>query len=70
MYSVLFHFSVCQDISNPDNGEVTLSMGMNFESRAEFTCDETYNLKGLQQLVCMSNGYWSGPPPTCTRTSK
>ena len=45
-------------------------MGRNFESTAEYTCDDTYTLIGLPQLVCMSNGYWSGSSPKCERTSK
>ena len=30
-----------------------------------YTCDEGYQIVGLDQVICNSNGHWSGSQPSC-----
>ena len=54
----------CGDPGQPANGNVsfvtTREGGM-----ANYTCNEGYNLTGITQRICQSNGSWSGDVPTC-----
>ena len=40
-----------------------------FGSVVNHTCIEGYRLRGEFQRICLSNGEWSGPLPTCDRKS-
>ena len=36
-----------------------------FNDRAVYTCDEGYQIVGLDQVICNSDGHWSGAQPMC-----
>ena len=65
-------FTACPSgqVSAPADGSVTFTASNYFESVATFTCDDGYDLIGECQLVCLSDGNWSGSKPSCTLTSK
>ena len=65
-------FTACPSgqVSAPVDGSVTFTYSYYFESVATFTCDDGYDLIGECQLVCLSDGNWSGSKPSCTLTSK
>ena len=39
--------------------------GRHFNDRAVYTCDDGYQIVGLEQVICNSNGHWSGAQPSC-----
>ena len=39
--------------------------GRHFNDRAVYTCDDGYQIVGLEQVICNSNGQWSGAQPSC-----
>lgn len=39
--------------------------GRHFNDRAVYTCDDGYQIVGLEQVICKSNGQWSGSQPSC-----
>ena len=39
--------------------------GRHFNDRAVYTCDDGYQIVGLEQVICNSNGKWSGTQPSC-----
>ena len=43
--------------------------GRHFNDRAVYTCDEGYAIVGLDQVLCNSNGQWSGEQPTCKQSN-
>ena len=36
-----------------------------FNDRAVYTCDDGYQIVGLEQVICNSDGHWSGAQPMC-----
>ena len=54
----------CDDLSDPRNGNVDLT-GVTVGSRATYSCDRGFELKGDQSRTCQSNGRWSGNNPFC-----
>ena len=59
---------VCPAISAPDNGQLSLTNGFDFNSRASYSCDQGYNLvDGAFLRLCRANGAWSSVAPTCER---
>ena len=55
----------CPDLSNPDNGVVQFSSGTVFQSVAEYSCDDGYQIIGTSSLTCQANAQWSDSPPHC-----
>ena len=43
----------------------TSTNGTIFQSVATYTCDNGYNLVGIQNRTCESNAVWSGDEPEC-----
>ena len=39
--------------------------GRHFNDRAAYTCDDGYQIVGLENVICNSNGHWSGAQPSC-----
>ena len=39
--------------------------GTVFQSVANYTCDNGYNLVGIQSRTCENNAMWSGTEPEC-----
>ena len=65
----VLHFTAilcANNLSNPDNGTVTLDANT-FSSQANYSCSEGYVLNGTTTLtrVCQADGLWSGSEPTC-----
>jgi hypothetical protein len=45
------------------------SFGRHFNDRAVYTCDDGYQIVGLEQVICNSDGAWSGNQPSCKQAS-
>ena len=54
----------CDKLRDPRNGDVDLT-GITVGSRAKYSCDRGFELKGNQIRKCQSNGQWSGNEPRC-----
>ena len=51
-------------LQNESSLQVHLT-GRHFNDRAVYTCDDGYQIVGLEQVICNSNGKWSGTQPSC-----
>lgn len=58
----------CQELPDPPHGQVHLT-GRHFNDRAVYTCDDGYQIVGLEQVICNSDGQWSGAQPSCKQAS-
>ena len=58
--------ALCPALTDPANGTVTWT-GLIPGSTATYTCDEGFELNGVQNRTCQSDGTWSDVPPTCDR---
>ena len=68
---------ICEELSPPDNGEISVAPGPNSLSRglgsvATYSCDPGYGLVGQTTRTCedtnggtVITGIWSGTPPYC-----
>ncbi len=56
----------CPTLNAPDDGEVNMTGNVE-GSVATYSCGTGYNVTGLSQRECESNGKWSGMEPTCER---
>ena len=64
-YSFIFILpELCDELSDPPNGGVTLTEG----SIATYHCDDGYQLIGDEVRRCV-DGEWTGQEPTCIRMS-
>ena len=54
----------CQTLDVPDNGNVSVSTESS-KTKAVFTCDTGYTLKGASVTICRSDGTWDFAVPTC-----
>ncbi|XP_064386940.1 CUB and sushi domain-containing protein 1-like [Halichondria panicea] len=54
----------CGSLSSPDRGTVLLS-GSTFMSRATYSCNSGYPLRGPAVRTCGPDGRWSQYPPSC-----
>ena len=55
----------CGSLTNPDNGQVTLTAGTTVGQTATYSCETGYNLVGDSTRTCQATGNWSGSAPTC-----
>ena len=55
----------CEDLDDPEYGDVTLTDGTHQGSLANYSCDADYEISDASVRVCLSTGYWSGWAPTC-----
>jgi CUB/sushi domain-containing protein len=55
----------CGELTEPENGLLSLPRGTTYGQTAVFTCKTGYILSGSTQLQCLQDGFWSGTPPTC-----
>ena len=46
-----------------------LRLSRHFNDRAVYTCDDGYQIVGLEQVICNSDGQWSGNQPSCKQAS-
>lgn len=58
----------CGDLSDPENGQVTLSSTI-YQSQAVYSCNDGYELSqtGSVQRICRASGVWSSFAPQCNR---
>ena len=54
----------CQRLNDPRYGDVSVS-GLAVGSKATYSCNRGFELKGDQIRHCQSNGQWSGSDPFC-----
>ena len=55
----------CGNLTDPSNGQVTLTAGTTFQQTATYSCNTGYNLVGNSTHTCQATGNWSGSAPTC-----
>ena len=56
--------TVCDDLSAPSNGAVTVN-GHRTNDTAVYSCDDGFELVGDDVRTCLSNSDWSGETPVC-----
>ena len=55
----------CGTLTNPANGQVTLTAGTTFGQTATYSCNTGYYLVRGSTRTCQATGVWSGSAPTC-----
>ena len=55
----------CGALTDPDNGQVTLSNGASLNSEASYSCNIGFAINGTSTRTCQINDQWSGSAPTC-----
>ena len=55
----------CGNLTDPANGQVTLTAGTTFGLTATYRCNTGYTLVGDSTRTCQVTGNWSGSAPTC-----
>jgi len=55
----------CDELPNPQMGQVTETNGGNYPSSATYSCDEGYDLIGTATRTCDTEGAWDGSAPSC-----
>ena len=54
----------CPILPDPENGMVTLT-GVSVGDMATYTCNDGFELMGVQKLTCQEDGTWDNPLPLC-----
>ena len=61
----------CSQLTNPNNGMISCSLGddgvHSYEDICSFTCNTGYELTGSDTRTCQSDGSWSGSDVMCRR---
>jgi len=66
MIRVVFLAITCPPLFSPANGEVLLTNGLNYLSRALYMCSSGATHKnGSLNRTCGTNRVWSGSEPVC-----
>lgn len=60
---------VCPDLNIPLNGSIQYSNANNYDSKATYSCDKGYVLKGNKIRTCTNNAKWDGSDPTCEKVT-
>ena len=55
----------CPQLQDPANGAVSQPNNV-----ATYTCDPGFVLVGSETQMCMTDGTWSGQPPTCSESKQ
>ena len=55
----------CGSLTSPANGSVDLSEGTLVNASVSYSCDEGFNLRGVDSRTCLSSGNWTGSEPEC-----
>ncbi|XP_078666423.1 uncharacterized protein LOC144908582 isoform X2 [Branchiostoma floridae x Branchiostoma belcheri] len=58
----------CPILTAPANGALSTT-ATSYQIVVTFTCNTGYVLNGTTNTTCQSDGTWSNPVPTCTRTT-
>ena len=60
----------CLELTNPQNGMISCSLGddgiPSYGDTCSFTCNTGYELTGSDTRTCQSDGSWSGTNTTCS----
>ena len=65
---VVFAYSaaiVCDQLSDPNNGQVAQPNPAVVGSEAVYTCNSGFELNGVSRQVCQADGTYSQQPPVC-----
>ena len=54
----------CPELAAPENGGVRVE-GRDPGDRADYSCNDGYQLVGVAWRKCQTDGKWSGEAPTC-----
>ncbi|KAL4232596.1 hypothetical protein ACF0H5_007286 [Mactra antiquata] len=57
----------CGVLSDPSFGDVDITAGTQYGDIATYSCDSGFELDGVIERTCQSDGTWSGVAPTCER---
>ena len=66
MYLILDIAVDCGNLVSPVNGAIYLS-GLTYLSKATYTCNTGYQLRGPVERTCDTDGLWSQYSPSCNR---
>ena len=55
----------CDSLTDPTNGQITLTAGTTLGQNATYSCNTGYNLVGESTRTCQASGNWSESAPTC-----
>ncbi|XP_076336929.1 protein lev-9-like isoform X2 [Tachypleus tridentatus] len=58
----------CHDLQGPEHGSVSYSK-KTYQSKAKYSCDSGYQLRGEKERFCEADEQWSGEAPTCEETT-
>lgn len=56
---------ICEELSNPLNGTVSLPSQRIVDSIATYGCNDSFELEGAVSVTCQLNGTWSAEEPIC-----
>ena len=59
----------CPQLQDPANGAVSQPNNVT-GTIATYTCDPGFVLVGSETQMCMTDGTWSGQPPTCSESKQ
>ena len=63
---IFFSAKECPILQDPDDGSVEYNKQVRFNpNTANYTCDEGFDLEGMKNRTCLTNGSWSYEDPTC-----
>ena len=65
LFCLIFLVVDCGNLTDPDNGQVTLSNGASLNSEASYSCNIGFAINGTSTRTCQINDQWSGSAPTC-----
>ena len=60
---IIVHSVICGQLTDPANGQVEVN-----GSKAIYTCNSNYIIKGNNSRDCLLSGNWSGSEPICNTT--
>jgi hypothetical protein len=60
---------MCDALTAPVNGSVSVANGGLYPSTATYTCDAGYSISSSATRTCGPDGHWSGSDPTCVPTT-
>ena len=57
----------CKRPGRISHGDVKMTSGYRYGSKAVYRCRKGYRLVGIATLVCMSHGKWAPKTPACQK---
>ncbi|XP_060560466.1 sushi, von Willebrand factor type A, EGF and pentraxin domain-containing protein 1-like [Ruditapes philippinarum] len=64
-FAVILSLQDCGGLGSLGNGEIDNSAGTTYKATANFRCNKGYNINGANTSMCLYNGSWSAPVPSC-----